>query len=96
MNATWLDKITFSVRKQVSKGYIKTISSFLISFDKSHHGNNFAFQKGIAPTTKEVMAFFQEEKVKVMEWLACSLNLNPLENVWGSDKAGVYCYGDDK
>ena len=33
-------------------------------------------------TAGDIMAWFEENNVEVMEWLACSPDLNPLEHCW--------------
>uniref|UniRef100_A0A3P9AUY1 Tc1-like transposase DDE domain-containing protein n=1 Tax=Maylandia zebra TaxID=106582 RepID=A0A3P9AUY1_9CICH len=40
-------------------------------------------------TSKRAVCWFQTNKIKVMEWPAQSLDLNPTENLWGGIKNAV-------
>uniref|UniRef100_A0A3Q0S377 Uncharacterized protein n=1 Tax=Amphilophus citrinellus TaxID=61819 RepID=A0A3Q0S377_AMPCI len=40
-------------------------------------------------TSKRAASWFQTNKIKVMEWSAQSLDLNPIENFWGDIKNAV-------
>ncbi|KAE9045847.1 hypothetical protein PR001_g4799 [Phytophthora rubi] len=66
--------------------YIYTVSEFLLPYAHFNYGTDFTFQQDNASihTSRETMAFFEEQEVSVMDWPARSPNLNPIENLWSS------------
>lgn len=48
------------------------------------------FQQDNAPISGSTKTWFQQKNISVMQWPARSLDLNPIENVWGIMARQVY------
>lgn len=77
-------------------GYMGILREHLLPFSEHFE----VFQQDNAPvhTAQSTQNFFQERGVDVMEWPACSPDLNPIENIWGMMTRSCYeggrQYGD--
>ena len=65
-------ELAFLRGKHASKDYIKTIFTILTPFAKIHHENYFDFYQ--EPQRRRWHFSF----LKIMEWSACSADLNPI------------------
>ena len=66
-------ELAFLRGKHASKDYNKTIIGILTPFIKIHRENDFDFHQD-TPQRRRRHFFF----LKIMEWAACSADLNPI------------------
>ena len=81
--------------RQSSADYIKVFEDHLLPFGEVYYGKKIISQQDNAPihTSKLTKTFFQSRNLKVMSWLACSPDFNPIVNVWGVLSRQVYNNG---
>ncbi len=66
--------------------YQEILEHFMFpSADKLYGEADFIFQQDLAPvhTAKGTKSLFNDHGVNVLDWPANSLNLNPIDNLWG-------------
>ncbi|KAG2962079.1 hypothetical protein PC120_g27732 [Phytophthora cactorum] len=78
--------------RQASEHYIYTVSEYMLPFVHLHHGVDDIYQQDNASIhrSKLTMEFFEEERIKLLDWSARSPDLNPIENVWAMMTRIVY------
>jgi len=83
------------VGRQASAHYIETVSEFLLPFAHAQYGLDYTYQQDNASihTSRETMDFFDEQKIKLLDWPAHSPDLNPIENLWAMMARIVYLNG---
>ncbi|KAG3204173.1 hypothetical protein PC128_g2152 [Phytophthora cactorum] len=66
--------------RHTSTNYIYTASKCLLPFGHLHHGVDYIYQQNNASIhrSKLKMKQFDEEDINLLEWLACSPDLNPI------------------
>ncbi|KAG6946824.1 hypothetical protein JG687_00016495 [Phytophthora cactorum] len=81
--------------RQASEHYIYTVSEYMLPFVHLHHGVDDIYQQDNASIhrSKLTMEFFEEERIKLLDWSARSPDLNPIENVWAMMTRIVYHNG---
>lgn len=83
-----------STRMNAEK-YVELLEDVLISRGPEIGGENWIFQHDNASchTARVTKNFLEAQNVNVLEWPACSPDLNPIENVWGMMTQRVYKNG---
>lgn len=87
--------ICFVSHKMNSEKYIELIENVLIDFGDDLWGETWIFQQDNAAihSSNQTKSFFASRNTEVLEWLAISPDLNPIENLWGILSQRVYAHG---
>ena len=75
-----------------SSDYIAVLQCSLLPFLEQNREIPYIFQQDNARihVSKETKSFLSRCSVEIMEWPACSPDLNPIENIWGVLVPQVY------
>nr|CCA25184.1 GK10162 putative [Albugo laibachii Nc14] len=83
------------VGRQNSDNYIHTVSEDLLPFAHLNHGIDFAYQQDNASIhiSKRSTAFFNEERIKLLDWPSKSPDLNLTDKLWSINSRKLYATG---
>ncbi|KAI8123499.1 Transposable element Tc3 transposase [Lucilia cuprina] len=91
-SAAGKSKICFVPTKMNSQIYNKLLEDALIPFMDEKMEEDCIFQQDNAAihVSKQSKAWFNEHSIPLLDWPACSPDLNPMENLWGYMARKVY------
>lgn len=84
--------LAFITTKMNSLSYKELLEIALIEYAEDLMGEDFIFQQDNAAihVSQMMKDWFREKNITVLDWPACSPDLNPIENLWGYMAKKVY------
>lgn len=84
-------ELQFTSSRMKSSDYINVLRMSLLPY-VGNSARQWTFQRDNARihTSRETKTWLSDNNIEVMEWPACSSDLNPIENLWGILVRTVY------
>lgn len=85
-------RLAFISHRMKSLHYQRVLRNCLMPFYRLHPRNGFVFMQDNAPihVSRSTRAWLGARNVPLLEWPACSPDLNPIENLWGIIVRRIY------
>ena len=75
-----------------SYDYIQVLKSSLLTYIHQFKKISFVFQHDNARihVSRETLSWLKEKNINFLEWIPCSPDINPIENLWGVIVRRIY------